>query len=74
LQSNLNSKVIVPVCINGVDFPIGAIQICDLNSSHMIWTLLLKLFISADKVFALKVLQMIRSGVPLFENPLGWEK
>ena len=75
LQSNLNSKVIVPVCINGVDFPIGTIR-CDLDAFYDMDTIIkINATISADKVFALKVFaNETLIGDAVFENPFGLGK
>jgi molecular chaperone DnaK len=75
LQSNLNSKVIVPVCINGVDFPIGTIR-CKLPTSYDMDTIIkINATISADKVFALKVFANdTLIGDAIFENPFGLGK
>jgi molecular chaperone DnaK len=72
LQSNLNSKVMVPVCINGVDFPIGTIR-CDLDAFYDVDTVVkINASISADKIFTLKVFANDNLiGDAIFENPFG---
>lgn len=72
LQSNLNQNVIIPVCINGVDFPIGEIR-STLGSFYSIDTIVrIEAEVTADKVFKMKVFagdDLI--GNVEFENPYG---
>lgn len=70
LQSNMTSEVVVPVCINGSDFPIGEIRsrlnkFYDINSNVQI-----KASITTDKVFKIKVfIEDELVGNVEFENP-----
>ena len=72
LQSNLNSEIVVPVCVNGVDFPIGEIR-ASLNRFHDIDDVVtIEASISADKTFELKVYvdeEFIGDGD--FDNPFS---
>lgn len=72
LQSNMTSEVVVPVCINGVDFPIGEIR-SNLNSFYKIDSIVkVEAEITIDKVFKMKVFvndDLI--GNAEFENPYG---
>ncbi|MFO8066955.1 MAG: Hsp70 family protein [Bacteroidales bacterium] len=55
LQSNMNNEIVVPVCINDVDFPIGEIRE-KLNRFHDTdGFVTIKANITADKIFDLKV-------------------
>lgn len=55
LQSNMNSEIVIPVCINGIDFPIGEIRV-DLNAFYnMDSVVTIKASITTDKIFELKV-------------------
>ena len=55
LQSNMNSELVVPVCINGVDFPIGEIR-ASLNKFHGNNDVVtIEANITTDKIFKLKV-------------------
>jgi len=55
LQSNMNSELVIPVCINGVDFPIGEIR-AELNELYgMDAVVTVKAIITVDKIFELKV-------------------
>lgn len=70
LQSNMASEVVVPVCINGVDFPIGEIR-SNLNSFYDFDSVVkIEAEITIDKVFRMKVFvndDLI--GNAEFENP-----
>jgi molecular chaperone DnaK (HSP70) len=70
LQTNLIEEVIVPICINGADFPIGEIR-CGLDKIYDMDTIIkIEAEISIDKVFMLKVYaneDLI--GDAEFENP-----
>ncbi|WP_417197784.1 Hsp70 family protein [Bizionia sp.] len=70
LQSNMISEIIVPVCINGADFPIGEIR-CALNKFYDIDTIVkIKAEITTDKVFKMQVLvdnEIV--GDAEFDNP-----
>lgn len=72
LQSNMASEVVVPVCINGVDFPIGEIR-SNLNSFYHTDSIVkIEAEITIDKVFKMKVFvndDLI--GNAEFENPYG---
>lgn len=75
LQSNLNSKVVVPVCVNGVDFPIGTIT-CQLDAFYDFDTVIkINAIITADKVFSMQVFaNNALIGNAEFENPFGLGK
>jgi molecular chaperone DnaK len=70
LQTNIASEVVVPVCINGADFPIGEIRSI-LNSFYPIDSIVkIEAEITIDKVFKMKVFvndDLI--GNAEFENP-----
>ena len=70
LQSNLIEEVLVPVCINGADFPIGEIR-CSLNKFYNIDTILkIEAEITVNKVFVIQVYaddEII--GQAEFDNP-----
>lgn len=72
LQTNMLSEVLVPVCINGVDFPIGEIH-CSLKKVYEIDTIIkIEAEITADKVFKIQVLaedEVIGKGE--FNNPFA---
>ena len=75
LQSNLNQKIIVPVCINGIDFPIGEIR-STLGAFYSMDTVVkIEAEVTIDKVFKMKVYandDLI--GNAEFENPYGMGK
>jgi molecular chaperone DnaK len=70
LQTNLNSEIIVPVCINGKDFQIGEIKAKLQKVYSMDAVIQIKAQVTADKVFSISILI---DGEPLaeaeFENP-----
>ena len=70
LQSNMLSEILVPVCINGADFPIGEIR-CELNKFYDIdTTIKIEAEITVDKVFKMQVIaedEVIGSAE--FDNP-----
>ena len=70
LPSNLISEILVPVCINGADFPIGEIR-CPLNKFYDIdTTIKIDAEITIDKVFKMTVFaddEVI--GDAEFDNP-----
>lgn len=72
LQTNLLNEVIVPVCINGADFPIGEIR-CALKKIYSIdTTIKIEAEITKDKVFRMQVFaddELI--GNADFENPFA---
>lgn len=72
LQSNLNSEIVVPVCINGIDYPIGEIRAAldDIFSADKVVTI--EAEVTEDKVFDLKIYigdEFI--GEADFENPFS---
>lgn len=72
LQSNMMSEVIVPVCINGTDFPIGEIRSALNSFYHTDSVVKIEAEITTDKVFRMKVFvndDLI--GNAEFENPYG---
>ncbi|EAQ42506.1 Hsp70 family protein [Polaribacter sp. MED152] len=72
LQSNLNQHVIIPVCINGVDFPIGEIRTTLGNFYNQDTIVKIEAEVTIDKVFKMKVFaddDLI--GNVEFENPYG---
>lgn len=75
LQNNLNREVVVPVCINGTDFPIGEIR-SKLDSYYDFNTVVkIEAEVTIDKVFKMKVFandDLI--GNAQFENPYGMGK
>lgn len=75
LQSNINSEIIVPVCINGVDFPIGEIR-SNLNHFYDLDSVVrIEAIITIDKVFKIKVFvndDLI--GDAEFDNPYALGK
>ncbi|WP_418637589.1 Hsp70 family protein [Winogradskyella sp.] len=72
LQTNTQEEVIVPVCINGADFPIGEIS-CKLDKFYDIDTIVkIEAEITIDKVFKMQVLvENIVIGVAEFDNPFA---
>lgn len=70
LQSNMLSEVLVPVCINGADFPIGEIR-CTLNKFYDIdTTIKIEAEITQDKVFKMQVIaEGDVIGNAEFDNP-----
>lgn len=74
-QNNINRKVVVPVCINGVDFPIGEIR-TTLASYYDIDTIVrIEAEVTIDKVFKMKVFaddDLI--GNAEFDNPYSTGK
>ena len=70
LQSNMLSEIIVPVCINGADFPIGEIN-CKLDKFYDIDTIIkIEAEITIDKVFKMQVIAEDKLiGEAEFENP-----
>ncbi|MDG4945729.1 Hsp70 family protein [Weeksellaceae bacterium KMM 9713] len=74
-QNNLNLEVIIPVCINGVDFPIGEIR-SKLSKYYDLDTVIkIESEVTIDKVFKMKVFannDLI--GNAQFENPYGMGK
>ncbi|WP_164112230.1 MULTISPECIES: Hsp70 family protein [Sphingobacterium] len=72
LQTNMLSEVVVPVCINGADFPIGEIR-CALKKIYSIDTAIkIQAEITKDKVFSMQVYagdELI--GNAEFENPFA---
>ena len=72
LQSNMLSEVLVPVCINGADFPIGEIH-CSLKKVYEIDTIIkVEGEITVDKIFKIKVIaedEVIGEGE--FNNPFA---
>ncbi len=70
LQSNMTSEVVVPVCMNGADFPIGEIR-SRLNAFYDIDSVVqIKASITTDKVFSMKVfINEDLIGNVEFENP-----
>jgi molecular chaperone DnaK (HSP70) len=75
LQSNMTSEVVVPVCINGVDFPIGEIR-ASLNSFYDFDSVVkIVAEITIDKVFKMKVyVNDDLVGDAEFDNPYGTGK
>ncbi|BDD02078.1 Hsp70 family protein [Persicobacter psychrovividus] len=75
LQSNLNQEVVIPVCINGVDFPIGELR-CDLEKVYNIDAeVKLKATITENKMFDVSVYidnEFIDQAT--FENPFSLGK
>jgi molecular chaperone DnaK (HSP70) len=72
MQSNLSNEIVVPVCINDVDFPIGEIR-ASLNSFYTNDDVVtIKASVTEDKVFDLKVYidgEFIDEGD--FDNPFS---
>jgi len=72
LQTNMMNEVVVPVCINGSDFPIGEIR-CALKKIYSIdTTIKIEAEITKDKVFSIQVFaeeELI--GNAEFENPFS---
>lgn len=72
LQTNMLNEVVVPVCINGADFPIGEIR-CSLKKIYSIdTTIKIEAEITKDKVFSMQVFaddELI--GNAEFENPFS---
>jgi molecular chaperone DnaK (HSP70) len=75
LQTNLNSEVIVPVCINGVDFQIGEIR-AKLQSFYSIDAVVkINAEVTSDKIFKIEVSIDGESVANAeFENPYGMGK
>jgi molecular chaperone DnaK len=75
LQSNMTSEVVVPVCINGVDFPIGEIR-ASLNSFYDFDSVVkIVAEITIDKVFKMRVyVNDDLVGDAEFDNPYGTGK
>ncbi|MEC5167240.1 molecular chaperone DnaK [Flavobacterium sp. PL11] len=75
LQSSMNSEVVIPVCINGADFPIGEIR-STLNSFYDFDSVVkIQAEITIDKVFKMKVfVNNDLVGNAEFENPYGTGK
>jgi molecular chaperone DnaK len=75
LQTNLNSEVIIPVCINGVDFKIGEIKI-RLDRIYPLDSIVkINAEVTSDKVFKMKVIidgEIV--GNAEFDNPYGTGK
>ena len=75
LQTNLNSEVVVPVCINSVDFQIGEIR-AKLQSFYAIDSLVKIIAeVTSDKIFKIEVTidgESIANAE--FENPYGMGK
>lgn len=75
LQTNLNAELIVPVCINGVDFQIGEIK-TKLQKIYPIDAVVqINVEVTADKVFKLSVVidgEQVANAE--FENPYGMGK
>jgi molecular chaperone DnaK len=75
LQTNLNAELIVPVCINGVDFQIGEIK-TKLQKIYPIDAVVqINIEVTADKVFKLSVVidgEQVANAE--FENPYGMGK
>jgi molecular chaperone DnaK (HSP70) len=72
LQSNLNQNVVIPVCINGIDFPIGEIRSTLGNFYNQDTIVKIEAEVTIDKVFKMKVFaddDLI--GNVEFENPYG---
>ncbi|MCD8423223.1 Hsp70 family protein [Tenacibaculum finnmarkense] len=72
LQSNLNQKIVLPVCINSVYFPIGEIR-STLNSFYdMDSVVRIDAEVTIDKVFKMKVyVNDDIIGNAEFDNPYG---
>ena len=72
LQSNMNSEIVVPVCMNDVDFPIGEIR-ADLNRSYDTDDIvIIEANITVDKIFDLKVyIDGEFVGDASFDNPFS---
>jgi molecular chaperone DnaK (HSP70) len=70
LQTNLVTEVVVPVCINGTDYPIGEIR-CALKKTYNIdTTITIKAEVTIDKVLSMQVYadgEML--GKAEFDNP-----
>ena len=70
LQTNINNQIVVPICINGNDFPIGEIR-SDLKTMYDIDSVVkIEAELNTDKVFKMKVyINEDYIGEALFDNP-----
>lgn len=70
LQSSIQDEIVVPVCINAIDYPIGEIR-CELNGIFPADTqVVLDASLTANKVFELRVtVDGIEVGTAKFDNP-----
>lgn len=74
-QSNLNKEVVVPVCINGEDYPIGEIRKKNTEFYDIDTTVTVKAEVTIDKVFRLQVFANNKLlGEAEFENPYSLNK
>ena len=75
LQTNLNNQIVVPICINGNDFPIGEIR-ADLQTIYDIDSIVrIDAELNTDKVFKMKVyINDDYIGDAHFDNPYALGK
>ena len=75
LQTNLNNQIVVPICINGVDFPIGEIR-ADLKTIYnMDAVVKIEAELNSDKVFKMNVfINEDFVGEATFDNPYSLGK
>lgn len=75
LQTNLNNQIVVPICINGNDFPIGEIR-ADLQTIYDINSIVkIDAELNTDKVFKMKVyINHDYVGEAKFDNPYALGK
>lgn len=75
LQTNLNNQIVVPICINGNDFPIGEIR-ADLHTIYDIdYIVRIDAELNTDKVFKMKVyINDDYIGDANFDNPYALGK
>ncbi|MGQ1787986.1 Hsp70 family protein [Saccharicrinis sp. GN24d3] len=72
IQSNLTNEIVIPVCVNGVDFSIGEIR-CPLNDFYSMEDVVrIESGITADKIFDIKVfINEEFIGEADFDNPFA---
>lgn len=70
LQSNMQEEIVIPVCINSIDFPIGEMR-CSIDGFYEVDTeVTIDASLTADKVFELSVLiDGNNVGTAVFDNP-----
>lgn len=75
LQTNLNNEIVVPICINGNDFPIGEIR-TDLKTIYDIDSVVkIEAELNTDKVFRMRVfVNDDYVGEANFDNPYALGK
>ncbi|MGG5511493.1 Hsp70 family protein [Myroides odoratimimus] len=75
LQTNLNNQIVIPVCINSVDFPIGELRIDLLGFYSADSVVRIDAKLNNDKIFELKVfINNDFIGEAIMDNPYSLKR